>query len=529
MISSTLNDRCRDQLQREDKGLAIGRRSFINGALCLGAAMAGGAVATVSATQRERPDYRPRLHYTPPTGFMNDPNGLVFFAGEYHLYYQYNPAAATMGNVHWGHAVSTDLLNWRTLPTTLAPTPAGLVFSGSAVVDHHDTSGFFAGGEGGIVAIYTRAAADLQTQEIAFSGDAGRTLTPYGHNPVIDRQSSQFRDPKVFWHAPDERWILVVVEARSHQVLFYGSADLKAWTLLGEFGHAGLLGVDYECPDLVRLPVEGGGERWVLIVSINPGAPLGGSAVQYFVGEFDGKTFVAEDAVTRLMDFGKDFYAFQTFANVGETIGIAWMSNWQYANDVPAWPSRGAMTLPRRLGLRRVRDDWRLVQRFPDLTPQVARTLVDGARPSGSGVLLEQALTPGAALEIQLQVELPSAELFTLSFVNEADEQLDVGMDAGPFGGLYIDHHRTQGFEHRYVVTRLSHASLPGTRTMDLHLILDRSSLELLGEQGAVAGTALYFASAPFSLLRLVASGGQALVPRLLIRQLRDIPSATGG
>ena len=510
------------------------RRYFAIGSALLAT---GAAFYRFAQADEKRPttggNYTPQVHYAPPTGFMNDPNGLVFFDGEYHLYYQHNPSAATMGNVHWGHAVSPDLLNWQTLPTALFNTPAGQAFSGSAVVDQHNLSGLFqaqpdAGEQaGGIVAIYTRASATLQTQEIAASSDRGRSFVEYAHNPVLDIGSSQFRDPKVFWHAPEQCWIMVVVEARSHRVLFYGSVDLKSWDKRGEFADSGLLGIDYECPDLIRVPVENGGERWVLILSINPGGPLGGSAVQYFIGDFDGRQFTAEDRVTRLMDFGKDFYAFQSFSNhSGAPVGLAWLSNWQYANEVPASPSRGMMTLPRTLGLRRVGKDWRLVQQFVDLAPLAGKLLIDDTRPWGSATLATAALPAGEAIEVRLEVELQPGAVVTVRLSNQAGETLEAGFDAGPFGGLFIDRHGASGFEQRYFVDRFSYAFQPDTRTMDMHLVIDRSCLELLGAAGSAAGTALYYTKSPLERISVVAQGGNARLSKVFVTTLTSIPSA---
>jgi levanase len=293
------------------------------------AGLATAMVATVArgAAPDEVDRYRPQVHYSPAKGFMNDPNGLIFHQGEYHLFYQHNPFEAKAGHVHWGHAVSPDLLRWRELPIALGETAAGQAFSGSAVYDRDNTSGLFPNKAGGLVAVYTRASDTRQAQEIATSTDRGRTFKAYPGNPVLDVDSSSFRDPKVLWHAPTNAWVMAVVRSREHRVMFFASPDLKRWAEVGSFGHAGLLGVDYECPDLVEVPVEGGGTRWVLFVSINPGAPLGGSAVQYFVGRFDGRRFEAEDSVMRLADFGQDFYALQTFADVdGPPVAIAWMS-----------------------------------------------------------------------------------------------------------------------------------------------------------------------------------------------------------
>ncbi|AUX72723.1 glycoside hydrolase family 32 protein [Erwinia pyrifoliae] len=504
----------------------VNRRRFIIGSICLSTGAAFGRPWN-EPVKPAAVSYRPLIHYAPINGFMNDPNGLVYYDGEYHLFYQYNPTATTMGNVHWGHAVSKDLLNWHTLPIALARTSAGQAFSGSAVVDKENTSKLFKDKHGGLVVIYTRVSASLQTQEIASSADRGRTFTPYSNNPVLDIGSAQFRDPKVFWYEPNRQWIMVVVASRDHRVQFYRSADLKTWHKLSEFADAGLLGIDYECPDLVSVPVEGGGDRWVLILSINPGAPLGGSTIQYFVGDFDGQQFIAEDHATRLMDFGKDFYAFQTFSGLSSApVGLSWLSNWQYANEVPASPSRGMMTLPRTLGLRQVKGDWRLLQRFIDLSPLANKTLSSGPRASARGTLLTQALPPGEAVEVQLTVEITVNAVFTLRFANEQGEKLEAGLDSGPFGGIFIDRHATQGFQHRYFTDRFSWALPPATTHTDIHLVVDRASLELIADEGAASGTALYYTTLPFDRITLLVEHGEAILHELTIRTLHAVSSS---
>ncbi len=457
--------------------------------------------------------YRPQIHYSPPNGFMNDPNGLVLHEGEYHLFYQFDPVEPKAGHVHWGHAVSSDLLNWRTLPVALDETSAGMAFSGSAVVDRHNSSGFFPGGKSGLVAIYTRASATKQAQAIAWSGDNGRTFIDYPANPVLDVGSDSFRDPKVLWHEASRRWVMAVVRSRQHRVVFYGSSDLKRWEALGEFGHAGLLGVDYECPDLVEVPVEGGGSRWVLFVSINPGAPLGGSAVQYFVGQFDGQRFTPDDGATRLADFGQDFYALQTYANVpGPPVAIAWMSNWLYCNDVPATPSRGAMTLPRRLSLRRRADDWRLAQTPVSLDPIAGRTLLSGSRPKSTGLLASAPLPPGEAVEIRLEIQADPGATVTIRLSNAAGEVLAAGFDAGAYPGFFIDRGGTRGFRSRWFADKAIWSAPPGTTATDLHLIVDRTSIELIGFGGEASGTMLQYFTDPPERVEVTTKGQAALL-----------------
>ena len=315
---------------------------------------------------------------------------------------------------------------------------------------------------------------------------------------------------------------MVVVRSREHRVMFYASPDFKRWTEVGSFGHAGLLGIDYECPDLVEVPVEGGGTRWVLFVSINPGAPLGGSAVQYFVGTFDGRRFEGEDGATRLADFGQDFYALQTFADVdGQPVAIAWMSNWLYCNDVPASPSRGAMTLPRRLMLRRRADDWRLVQAHVSLDAVAGASILSGARPKRTGLLAGAALPRGAAIEVALRLQADPGSILSVRFRNAAGETLSASFDAGTYPGFLVDRGGTRGFRHPYMVDRVTWAAPPGAAATDMRLIVDRSSIELFGMNGEASGTMLQYFASPPDRLEIIAERGSVSLSELHVRSLR--------
>ncbi|WP_223167354.1 glycoside hydrolase family 32 protein [Nonomuraea sp. SYSU D8015] len=298
--------------------------------------------------------YRPQVHYTPARNWMNDPNGLVWHDGEFHLFYQYNPDGDRWGNISWGHAVSPDLVHWEELGTAIPATPDEQVFSGSVVVDEHDTAGF---GKAAAVAVYTawNPATGRQAQSLAYSTDHGRTWTRYAGNPVLDIGSTEFRDPKVFWHADGGYWVMVVALAADRKIALYSSDDLKAWTRLSEFGPAGATGGVWEVPDLFELPVEGGGggSKWMMAVSLNPGGPVGGSGVQYFVGDFDGVTFTPDDVSTAWADHGRDFYAAVSWngAPDGRRYWIGWMANWDDIASIGTRPWRGAMSLPRELSL----------------------------------------------------------------------------------------------------------------------------------------------------------------------------------
>ena len=303
-----------------------------------------------SFDKQNREKYRPVYHFTPEYGWMNDPNGMVYKDGEYHLFYQYNPYGSMWGNMHWGHATSKDLIHWEHLPIAIVPDGLGTIFSGSCVVDENNTSGF---GKGAIVAFYTSAGRS-QTQSMAYSLDNGRTFHKYSGNPVVTSNVWDFRDPKVFWHEDTKKWVMILAVGQEMQL--YSSPNLKEWTYESSFGEGqGAHGGVWECPDLIQLPIKGTDrKKWVLICNLNPGGPFGGSATQYFVGKFDGHRFVNESpGKTKWMDFGRDHYATVTWSNApsGRTIALAWMSNWDYANQVPTMQYRSANSVPRDLFL----------------------------------------------------------------------------------------------------------------------------------------------------------------------------------
>ncbi len=316
----------------------------------------------VPKSEYYKESYRPQFHFTPEEKWMNDPNGMVFHKGVYHLFYQYYPEDIVWGPMHWGHATSVDLVHWQHKPIALFPDEHGYIFSGSAVVDKNNTSGFGTTENPPLVAIFTyhdmegekAGKLDFQTQGIAYSLDDGETWLKYKDNPVIGNNGiKDFRDPKVIWHEPSQQWILTLV-AGDH-AKFYGSKNLRDWQLMSEFGKdRGAHGGVWECPDLFPIHVKGAmEEKWVLLISINPGAPNGGSGTQYFVGDFDGNTFTTDQKEVKWIDWGTDNYAGVTFSNApkDKRIFIGWMSNWQYARNTPTETWRSAMTVPRRLTL----------------------------------------------------------------------------------------------------------------------------------------------------------------------------------
>ena len=619
------------------------------------------------ATAANEP-FRPAFHYTPEKNWMNDPNGMVYLDGEYHLFYQYNPEGDKWGHMSWGHAISTDLVHWREMPLALAEADGEMIFSGSAVVDWKNTSGFGRDGQPPLVAIYTGHREGNQSQCLAYSTDKGRTWTKYSGNPVLDLHESDFRDPKVFWHAPTKRWIMAVALSLQRKILFFSSPDLKSWTKLSEFGPAGATTGIWECPDLFPLPIEGapGKQRWALLVNVGSGAPAGGSGCQYFTGSFDGKRFIADpvpparpakapagkvladfegpsyapwtvegnafgerpasrpiagqnpvkgflgrgfvngfhggddtqgiltsppfridaDHLSFLIgggshagatcmnllvdgkiartaagnddetldwkswdvsdlrgqtarleiidrqtgpwghvnvdqivlgndrplpardgglwaDFGPDYYATVTWSDIpeqdGRRIAIGWMSNWDYANDVPTSPWRGAMTVARELGLRPTPAGLRLVQK-PVRELEKMRGKPRQHQGGTLAELNEWLAGQTFAAPVEIVIEWPSTADAGLRLA-AGDAEMTVRSQPAR-GKLFVD--RTKSGLTNF------HAKFPGVYEAEiptapaassLRLLVDRSSLEVLANDGIASITSLVFPpNAPLEL-----------------------------
>ncbi|WP_323989425.1 glycoside hydrolase family 32 protein [Nguyenibacter sp. L1] len=481
--------------------------------------------------------YRPTIHFSPVTGFMNDPNGLIFDGTYYHLYYQYDPFAPYAGRVHWGHATSTDLLHWQDQPIAIPETRDGEAYSGCTVLDAKNASGLFDAGQGGMAAIYTRASPHRQAQYLAVSRDNGQSFTEYAHNPILDIGSNSFRDPQVMFHKPTNQWVMVVAKSRLHQIAFYASIDLIHWVHLSDFGPSGLFGVDYECPNLIEMALEGGGTRWVLFVSVNPGGPTGGSITQYFVGQFDGTRFVPDDTVIGLTDFAKDAYAMQVYGNMprDEAVSIAWLGNWQYCQELPTQSWRGIMTLPRTMTLRRDFAGWiRLAQNPRGLEALRGPAIPFAARRLAAGSSAQVALPPGTALDLSLSVtvderphDLPLGDKgrtgrFVIVFGNEQGESLTIGFDAFS-GQLWLDRNNLRGFAQPFFTGQFSTVLNPDDRHFDIHIVLDACTLEIFANGGLSVGTALIFPAGPLDFLRLEASGAGATIDTLALYPLQKV------
>lgn len=462
---------------------------------------------TYDTANREK--YRPLYHFSPSYGWMNDPNGMVYKDGQYHLFYQHNPYGSTWGNMHWGHAVSKDLVRWEHLPEAIAPDALGTIFSGSCVVDTANTAGF---GKNAIVAIYT-SAGERQSQSIAYSLDNGMTFKKYKHNPVVTSTVRDFRDPKVFWHAATSKWILILAAGQEMQI--YSSLNLKQWEFESSFGQGqGAHGGVWECPDLIQLPVKGTElKKWVLICNLNPGGPFGGSATQYFVGEFDGHTFVNDSPgnVTKWMDWGKDHYAAVTWSNApqGRHIAIAWMSNWEYANNVPTSQFRSSNSVPRELGLY-TRNGEIYLSSVPVKEVEALRAKLQKKksfkvdRAYNLGQLFP---APCDAYEILLTIRNRGAEILGFQLFNTRGDEMDFCYNLVE-KKFTADRSKSgaTGFSKEFPAVTAAPVEVKDTYT--LRLLVDKASIEAFAGEGEFAMTNLVFPGEPYNRLSFYSKGG---------------------
>lgn len=473
--------------------------------------------------------YRPSYHHTPPYGWMNDPNGLVYHEGEYHLFYQYNPYGSRWGNMHWGHSVSKDLLHWEALPLALAPDTLGAIFSGSCVVDRAGDAGF---GKGALLAFYTaHAIADKRDREdykqaqcLAYSLDNGITFTKYEGNPILHPLDGikDFRDPKVFRY--NDLWYMIV--SADKEMRFFSSTDLRHWSYLSSFGKGwGMFANQFECPDFFELPVEGAeaDRRWVMLVNINPGSPWGGSATAYFVGQFDGERFVPDHdpSESLWLDWGKDHYAAITFGNMprGKVVSIPWISNWQYAHLTPQIQHRGANGLPRKHSLYRLADgSLRLASTPIDGLATLRRERLDlsqeGADLSSAELLITiDSVPPQGEVEIALSNLLGEELLLRLDLLKGHILMDRTRSGVTAFGRLSephrletSDHRKTLALNYQDDFALSTHAPLSllgetGGR-YELRLFLDKSSAELFVNGGRIAMTNQIFPTQPYTRVR---------------------------
>jgi len=460
--------------------------------------------------------YRPEFHFSPKMNWMNDPNGMVYLNGTYHLFFQYYPEDKIWGPMHWGHATSKDMVSWKEQPVALFPDSLGYIFSGSAVVDANNTAGF---GKNALVAIFTHHNPVLEKQKtgkheyqsIAYSLDEGKTWTKYNGNPVLQNPGiSDFRDPKVRWFEPQKKWIMTL--ATKDRITFYSSPDLKSWTRESDFGaDAGAHGGVWECPDLFPV-MHDGKQAWVLIVNINPGGPNLGSAGQYFIGDFDGKTFKSNSKETKWLDFGTDNYASVTFSNTGNrNVMMGWMSNWQYANQVPTHPWRSANTIARELGLKTVGKEVYLTS-LPVKELDAIKT--NGFTENKVTIKNQLDLTARAKNEtglFSLEFETKNASDFSVVLANKEGNELVIGYDKAA-NQYYIDRSKSgkidfeKGFGQKHIAPRIS-----TDPKISFLLIADAASVELFADNGLTAVTDIFFPDSKMSKLHIKSASGITL------------------
>lgn len=493
--------------------------------------------------------YRPVYHHTPLYGWMNDPNGMVYKDGEYHLYFQYNPYGSKWGNMHWGHSVSTDLVHWNHLKPAIARDTLGHIFSGSTVVDKDNTAGY---GNNAMIALYTSASDEHgQIQCMAYSTDDGRTYTKYEKNPVLVPFDGlkDFRDPKVFWYEPDKKWVMIV--SADKEMRFYASQNLKDWEYMSAFGKGyGAQPNQFECPDFIQLPVEGNKNKmkWVMLVNINPGCMFGGSATEYFVGDFDGKEFTCDTKpeTVKWLDYGKDHYAAVCISNTGERIiSIPWMSNWQYANVTPIRQYRGANGLPRELSLytkdgqiyvaadvvkevEALRKDTRSFDpitvkdeyKIDEIVPQTdgAYELEMDITPNTSGVAgFDLMNAKGEVAKIYL--DMKSGKLV---MDRTASGLVAFGEKSEPHAKETDDHRKTMSvnYQNDFALGTWAPLSLCEGKTYHLNVFVDKCSVEIFVDGGRIAMTNLVFPTEPYNTLRFYTEGGEAQVSNMKVYKL---------
>lgn len=505
--------------------------------------------------------YRPSYHFTPLYGWMNDPNGMVYKDGEYHLYFQYNPYGSKWGNMHWGHAVSKDLVHWEHLDPAIARDPVGHIFSGSSVVDKKNTAGF---GKNAIIAIYTNNSVNHdEVQCIAYSNDNGRTFTKYEGNPVLTPFDGlkDFRDPKVFWYEKGKCWYMIV--SADKETRFYKSKNLKKWSYVSAFGKGlGQQPCQYECPDFFQLPVNGDKKKmkWVMTMNINPGCWFGGSATEYFVGDFDGKKFTCPDAdEVKWLDWGKDHYATVTFSNTGDRVlGITWMSNWQYANLTPFKQNRGANGLPRELKLYEKNGKYYISE---DVAPEVyalrkdTKDLAD-ASVADAKEFAGVAANMEGAFEIEADVTPDANGIAGIEISNNKRERTMIYFDMkqgkvvmdrtesglSDFGKQAVPHdielawdkqRAAEGKEPARIANSINYKNdfalatwaplslcEDGKKTYHVDIFVDKSSVELFVDGGRIAMTNLVFPVAPYENVKLYTQGGKAEFKNLKVHKL---------
>lgn len=487
--------------------------------------------------------YKPNFHFTPESNWMNDPNGMFYLNGVYHLFFQYYPEGNTWGPMHWGHATTKDLISWEEQPIALYPDSLGYIFSGSAVVDKNNTSGFGDGNNTPIVAIFTyhdpvkekANKIDVETQGIAYSLDEGKTWTKHEANPVLLNPGiKNFRDPKVTWDEEHNQWLMVL--AADDISKFYTSSNLKDWKFLSDFGeNLGAHGGVWECPDFFPMTVEGSTEtKWVLLQSLNPGGPNGGSATQYFIGDFDGTTFKLDTQFQNQLnqhdalwlDFGKDNYASVTWDNTpnNEVISIGWMSNWLYAQDVPTVQWRSSMTIPRKLKLVKDADGYTIISSpIAEIGGYFKETVIKKDIVFENKTrLLKNGEVDLTKSVIDIELTDLKEDIYSFSITNDRGDVVKFGID-NTSNMLFLDRSKSgivdfsDKFSNEITKVPLGHTY----QDCKFQLVLDKTSIEIFFNDGEKAITEIFFPTRPFQEIWVESSNKDAKVKVLKANELK--------
>ncbi|MCG9791364.1 glycoside hydrolase family 32 protein [Flavobacterium algicola] len=502
------------------------------------------ARTTIKGDYTEAELYRPNFHFTPEKGWMNDPNGMFYYNGYYHLFFQYYPDGNVWGPMHWGHAISTDMISWTEKPIAIYPDEKGYIFSGSAVVDINNTSGFGTLKNPPIIAMFTyhnmekEKAGDIKTQSqaIAYSLDEGMTWTKYEANPVIENPNiKDFRDPKMTWDAIHKQWLMVL--AAGDKTMFYTSQNLKEWTLQSDFGSdVGAHGGVWECPDFFPLAIEGSDEyKWVLLLSINPGGPNGGSATQYFVGDFDGKKFKLDPSFTEdikgdkgvWIDYGRDNYAGVTFSNVSEVDGrklfLGWMSNWNYAQKVPTETWRSSMTVARELVLIKDKEHYSVSSRpVKELQNYVGKTIKKEAlKIDKETIIIDKSLLNLASMDVRFTLKNLKDDTYTFSLSNDANNTIQFGINKKD-KYFFVDRTKSGNLAFSDLFANaISKAPITEDfNAIDVRVIVDKTSIEIFYNNGKTVMTETFFPEKQMETFSVSKAKTEFIIEQLIINQL---------
>ena len=480
-------------------------------------------IANTQTNSLYNEQYRPRFHFSPSVNWCNDPNGLVYNKGTYHLFYQHNPFGNVWGHMTWAHAVSKDLVHWKHLPIAIAEEKDTMIFSGTCVVDKNNTSGFGKNGKTPMVAVYTGHIENKnQSQHIAYSLDDGITWIKYNKNPVLDLGKKDFRDPKIFWYEPKNYWVMALMFPVEHYVQFYSSGNLKDWKHLSDFGPVGDTSGVWECPDLTQVPIEGmpGKKKWILQTSQN-------TSMQYFVGEFDGIKFTNETSPDKILrpDFGPDYYAaiaWNQLPSAHLPTAIGWLNNWNYANDIPTTPWKGAMSLPRTLQVKKINNEWVLLQKPID----GLKTLRTNPMEIKSTGITNSKILPRQSQQLEMLLTYePSAANSGVRLAMGKNSYFEIGYDAAK-QTVYIDRSKTEqtGFNKNF--SSLSRFETPVSlknKKLKLHIFYDHSIAEIFINDGEAVLTAQLFSAESNNSIQLFSNGGRSTVVFLKLWDIRPI------